>query len=106
MLKIRFWRLSLPEGITSDHPWANPFGPESPSLDCIKLDPILVLVGGREVMKDRIDNYTKKLKEMGKEVDYIEYQGMQHGFFVNEPFSQVGNKVLEEIQNFMLKNSC
>ncbi|XP_073032786.1 strigolactones hydrolase CXE15 [Primulina eburnea] len=101
----RFWRLSLPEGNNSDHPWANPFGPESPRLDSIKLDPILVLVGGREVMKDRIDNYSKKLKEMGKEVDYIEYQGMQHGFFVNEPFSEVGNKVLEEIRNFMLKNS-
>lgn len=96
----------MPEGNNPDHAWANPFGPASPSLDCIKLDPILVIVGGREVMKDRIDNYTKKLIEMGKEVDYIEYQGMQHGFFVNEPFSEMGNRVLEEIQSFMLKNSC
>lgn len=95
----------MPSGETLDHPFANPFGPSSPSLECIKIDPILVLVGGSEVMKDRIENYSKKLKEMGKEVYYVEFQGEQHGFFVNQPFSQVAHKVLEEIKNFMYKNS-
>ncbi|XP_047983851.1 probable carboxylesterase 15 [Salvia hispanica] len=101
----RFWRLSIPSGETLDHPFANPFGPSSPRLDCIKLDPMLVLVGGSEVMRDRIDDYSKRLKEMGKEVDYVEYKGEQHGFFVNQPFSQVAYKVLEEIKRFITKNS-
>lgn len=56
-------------------------------------------------MKDRIDDYSKRLKEMGKEVDYVEFKGEQHGFFVNQPFSQVAYKVLEEIKLFMTKNS-
>ncbi|XP_057778355.1 probable carboxylesterase 15 [Salvia miltiorrhiza] len=104
----RFWRLSIessPSGEVLDHPFANPFGPSSPSLDSIKFDPILVLVGGSEVMKDRIEDYSKRLKEMGKEIDYVEFQGEQHGFFVNQPFSHVAHKVLEKINHFMTKNS-
>lgn len=88
-----------------DYPIANPFGPKSPSLESIKLDPILVLVGGREVMKDRIEDYSKKLKEMGKEIDYVEFKGEEHGFFINQPFSPVAHKVLEDLTNFMTKYS-
>ncbi|KAG8376829.1 hypothetical protein BUALT_Bualt09G0104500 [Buddleja alternifolia] len=101
----RFWRLSVPKGNTSDHPLANPFGPSSPNLSSVKLDPILVLVGGNELMKDRIEEYVKRFKEMGKEIDYFVYQDKQHGFFINEPFSQVANKVLQEIKDFMSKCS-
>lgn len=89
-----------------DYPIANPFGPKSRSLKSIKLDPILVLVGGREVMKDRIKDYSKKLKEMGKEIEYVEFKDEQHGFFINQPFSKVAHKVLEDLTNFMSKNSA
>ncbi|KAK4396637.1 putative carboxylesterase 15 [Sesamum angolense] len=65
----RFWRLSVPIGNSADHPLANPFGPSSPSLESIELGPILVLVGGNEVMKDRIEEYSKRLKEMGKDME-------------------------------------
>ncbi|PIN25326.1 Arylacetamide deacetylase [Handroanthus impetiginosus] len=101
----RFWRLSVPNGATADHPLANPFGPYSPSLDSVKLDPILVLVGGSEVMKDRIEGYAKRLKEMGKEIEYVVFKGEEHGFFVNQPFSQVAKQVLQKIHHFMHKNS-
>ncbi|XP_057779896.1 probable carboxylesterase 15 [Salvia miltiorrhiza] len=99
----RFWRLSLPSGETSDCPFANPFGPSSPILNHINLDPIFVVVGGSEIMKDRIVDYFKRLKKIGKKVDYVEFQGEQHGFFVNKPTSQVAHKVIEEINNFMTK---
>lgn len=69
------------------------------------LDPILVLVGEREVMKDRIEDYAKRLEEIGKKIKYVEYQGKQHGFFTNDPFSELANKVLEEIKHFMSENS-
>ncbi|KAL3839369.1 hypothetical protein ACJIZ3_023960 [Penstemon smallii] len=101
----RFWRLSIPIGSTADHPLANPFGPSSPKLDGVKLDPILVLVGGNEVMKERIEDYAKRLKDMGKEVDYVEFKGEEHGFFILNPFSEVANRVLHEIKQFMSKNS-
>lgn len=71
----------------------------------MKLDPLLVIVGGNELLKDRVEDYASKLKELKKEVDYFEFDGMQHGFFTNDPFSQVANQVLQEIKYFICKNS-
>ncbi|CAA0818778.1 Probable carboxylesterase 15 [Striga hermonthica] len=101
----RFWRLSLPIGSTADHPSANPFGPSSPNLESVELDPMLVLVGGCEVMKDRIEDYYKRLKDMGKEIEYVEYEGQEHGFLYIQPFSEMANKVLQDINQFIHKNS-
>ncbi|PSS01650.1 Carboxylesterase [Actinidia chinensis var. chinensis] len=101
----RFWRLSLPAGETADHPLANPFGPNSPNLKPIALDPILVIVGGREMLKDRVEDYARRLKELGKKIEHVEFEGKQHGFFTNEPYSDVANKVLQVIKNFILMNS-
>lgn len=101
----RFWRLSLPDGGTADHPLANPFGPHSPSLKSVEFDPILVIVGGSEILRDRVDLYAKRLKELGKKVQYLEYQGKQHGFFTNDPYSELANQVLHEMKSFLFQNS-
>lgn len=101
----RFWRLSLPVGETADHPFANPFGPRSPNLEPVKLDPILVIVGGSEVLKDRVEDYARRLKEMGKKIEYVEFEGEHHGFFINEPYSNAGDRVLRLLKNFMDANS-
>ncbi|KAG9152153.1 hypothetical protein Leryth_019729 [Lithospermum erythrorhizon] len=37
----RYWRLSLPLAETTDHPLVNPFGPNSPDMQEMDLDPIL-----------------------------------------------------------------
>ncbi|KAJ9554982.1 hypothetical protein OSB04_009596 [Centaurea solstitialis] len=55
-----FWRMSLPIRNTADHPYANLFGPQSPNLEPIKLDPILLIAGGDEIMKDRVELYICK----------------------------------------------
>lgn len=101
----RFWRMALPVGETANHPFANPFGPKSSSLDLVKLDPILLMVGGDEIMKDRVKLYSKKLKELGKIVRYVEFKGKQHGFFTNEPYSDVSDSVLSLIKDFMFQHS-
>ncbi|XP_074370750.1 strigolactones hydrolase CXE15 [Apium graveolens] len=100
----RFWRLSLPAGKKADHPFANPFGPASPNLETVKLDPILVMAGGKELMKDRIKDYAMRLKGLGKNVDYVEFAGKQHGFFTNDPYSDVSNQFLQLITKFMHDN--
>lgn len=97
----RFWRLSIPEGGTKDHPLANPFGPASPDLEPLKLDPILVVVGGNELLKDRAEDYAKRLKEMKKDIEYVEFEGKEHGFFTNDPYSEAGNAVLQLIKRFI-----
>ncbi|PRQ44283.1 putative carboxylesterase [Rosa chinensis] len=101
----RFWRLSLPKGETRDHPMANPFGPNSPSLEEVDLDPILVIAGGNEMLKDRVEIYSRRLKELGKKIEYVDFHGQQHGFLTNDPYSEVANEALQVIKRFMIENS-
>ncbi|XP_057466764.1 probable carboxylesterase 15 [Actinidia eriantha] len=101
----KFWRLSIPVGGTADHPLANPFGPTSPSLEPVTLDPILVMAGGREIMKDRVVEYMRRMKEMKKKIEYVEFEGKEHGFFTHDPYSEVAGVVLKIIKTFMDENS-
>ncbi|XVE61340.1 hypothetical protein DITRI_Ditri06bG0031600 [Diplodiscus trichospermus] len=101
----RFWRLSLPIGETRDHPVANPFGPWSPSLEAVTLDPILVIVGGSELLKDTAEDYARRLKDMGKKIQYVELEGKEHGFFNYDPYSEAANHTLHIIRTFMSDNS-
>ncbi|XP_057953968.1 probable carboxylesterase 15 [Malania oleifera] len=97
----RFWRLCLPIGDTMDHPLVNPFGPASPNLKSVRLDPILAVVGGEELMKDRVEDYARRLKELGKKIQYVEFGGKQHGFLMNDPFSKEAKELLQVIKKFM-----
>nr|XP_016482016.1 PREDICTED: probable carboxylesterase 15 [Nicotiana tabacum] len=101
----RFWRLSVPIGETTDHPLVNPFGPNSPDLEKIDLDPILVIVGGYDLLKDRAEDYAKRLKEWGKKIEYVEFEGQQHGFFTIYPNSKPSKKLMLTIKKFIRDNS-
>ncbi|XP_022743686.1 probable carboxylesterase 15 [Durio zibethinus] len=101
----RFWRLSIPIGETRDHPLANPFGPLTPSLEALTLDPILVIVGGSELLKDRAEDYARRLKAMGKKIEYVEFEGQEHGYFNYDPYSDAANQTLQVITRFMSHNS-
>ncbi|XP_027364284.1 probable carboxylesterase 15 [Abrus precatorius] len=101
----RFWRLSMPIGESRDHPLANPFGPKSPNLEHVKLDPILVIVGGNELLKDRAEDYARRLKELGKNIEYVEFEGKEHGFFTHDSYSEAADEVLQMLKRFILENS-
>ncbi|TQD88053.1 hypothetical protein C1H46_026350 [Malus baccata] len=100
----RFWRLSMPTEETRDNPMVNPFGPNSPNLEKVALDPILVVVGGNELLKDRVESYWKKLKDLGKKIEYVEFEGQEHGVLTNDPYSKVSNEALQVIKRFMTEN--
>lgn len=96
----------MPIGESRDHPLANPFGPESPNLAHVELDPILVIVGGNELLKDRAIDYATRLKELGKNIEYVEFEGREHGFFTNDSFSsEVAEEVGQILKRFMFENS-
>ncbi|CAN0909424.1 Probable carboxylesterase 15 [Linum grandiflorum] len=97
----RFWRLSVPVGDTTDHPLINPFGPNSKDLEPVTLDPILVVAGGSDLLKDRGKDYAEKLNKMGKKVDYFEFEGQQHGFFTIDPDCEPANKLMALIKSFL-----
>ncbi|CAL0310028.1 unnamed protein product [Lupinus luteus] len=102
----RFWRLSMPIGESRDHPLANPFGPRSPNLGQLKLDPILVIVGGNELLKDRAEDYATRLKILGKDIEYIEFEGREHGFFTHNSYSEDAEDIIKILKRFMLENSA
>lgn len=102
----KFWRLSMPVGESRDHPLVNPFGPGSPNLEEVKLDPILVIIGGNELLKDRAEDYVTRLKQLGKDIKYVEFEGCEHGFFTHDSYSsQVAEEVIQTLKRFMLETS-
>ncbi|GAV86766.1 Abhydrolase_3 domain-containing protein [Cephalotus follicularis] len=102
----RFWRLSVPVGDTTDHPLVNPFGSYSSSLESLALDPILVVVGGSDLLKDRADVYAKRLKTWGNKIEYVEFEGQQHGFFTIDPNSDAAKELMLIIKRFIDDYSC
>ncbi|KAJ7948122.1 Alpha/beta-Hydrolases superfamily protein [Quillaja saponaria] len=101
----RFWRLSIPIGQTTDHPLVNPFGPFSQGLDTVSLDPILVVAGGSDLLKDRAEEYAIRLKNWGKKIEYVEFEGQQHGFFAINPNSEPAKKLMQIIKQFIEQHS-
>ncbi|GJN10200.1 hypothetical protein PR202_ga28276 [Eleusine coracana subsp. coracana] len=97
----RFWRLSLPAGATRDHPAANPFGPDSPPLHEVDLRPVLVVVGGNDMLRDRAVDYVQRLAAMGKPVELAEFAGEPHGFYTLEPGSQATGKLIRVLSRFV-----
>ncbi|CAL4944774.1 unnamed protein product [Urochloa decumbens] len=97
----QFFRLSLPEGATMDHPAANPFGPDSAALDAVAFPPTLVVGGELDLLRDRIADYVARLKAMGKPVELVEFQGQNHGFFVLEPWGDAGDELIRVVRRFV-----
>ncbi|MQL74615.1 hypothetical protein Taro_006963 [Colocasia esculenta] len=109
-LNDRYWRLSLPEGegkgLGRDHPVANPFGPGSPGLEGAALAPMLVVVGGCDLLRDRAVEYAERLKGWGKPVEVAEFEGQQHGFFTITPRSAEAEVLMRALRHFVAGNSA
>ncbi|KAK9156948.1 hypothetical protein Scep_003522 [Stephania cephalantha] len=102
----RFWRLSIPVGETTDHPLVNPFGPKSPSLESTTLlDPVLVVVSTKDLLKDRAKDYAERLKNWGNnKTEYLELEG-QHGFFTVSPDCEAAIDLMQAIKRFISDHS-
>ena len=95
-LNDRYWRLSLPEGATADHPVA------APALDAVEFAPTgRVVVGGRDILHDRAVDYAKRLKAAGKPVEVRDFDGQQHGFFTIDPWSDASAELMRVIKRFV-----
>ncbi|KAJ6829392.1 putative carboxylesterase 15 isoform X3 [Iris pallida] len=103
-LNDRFWRLSVPLGADTDHPLVNPFGPESPGLEGVEFEPMLVVVGGHDLLRDRAVEYAERLKGWGKPVEVAEFAGQQHGFFTINPWGEPANELMGVLKRFIDEN--
>ncbi|KAE8820400.1 hypothetical protein D1007_01544 [Hordeum vulgare] len=97
----QLWHMSLPVGATRDHPVANPFGPESPSLAPVELPPALVVAPLGDVLRDRVLGYAARLKDMGKDVELVEFEGQQHGFSILQPFGEAADELMGVLRRFV-----
>lgn len=98
------WRLALPPGATRDHPFANPFGAESPALLGLRdvaLPPTLVVAAGQDLLRDRQADYAARLKAMGQPVEHVEFEGQHHGFFTVEPASDASSELVRLVKGFV-----
>ncbi|XP_062185239.1 carboxylesterase 15-like [Phragmites australis] len=101
----QLWRMALPVGATRDHPLANPFGPDSPSLEPVALPPALIVAPGRDVLCGHVLRYAARLKEMGKAVELAEFKGEQHAFSVGR-WSEANAELIRILKRFVHQGSA
>jgi acetyl esterase/lipase len=101
----RYARLALPEGANRDDPVLSPAGPRAPGLEAVEMAPVLVVAGGRDVMRDRNAQYARRMKEeWGKEVEYVEVAGADHGFFQTDPWSERADELVRIVRRFVVEH--
>lgn len=100
-LNDRYWRLSLPVGANRDHPICNPLVPGAPCLSNVALPPVLVIAGGRDLLRDREIEYAEVLRNSGKEVELVVFEEEEHGFFTLTPNSPASGRLMECIIQFV-----
>lgn len=99
----RYARLALPEGASRDDPVLSPAGPRAPGLEAVEMAPVLVVASGRDVLRDRNAQYARRMKEeWGKEVEYVEVAGADHGFFVVDPWSERADELVRIVRRFVV----
>lgn len=86
-----YWRLSLPFGVSRDHPWCNPLAKGAAKLEGLWLPPALVCISEMDILKDRNLEFCNAMKRAGKSVEYVVYMGVGHAFQIlhNYPQSQL-----------------
>ncbi|KAJ1266097.1 hypothetical protein BS78_08G125200 [Paspalum vaginatum] len=101
----RYMRLTLPEGWTWDHPVINPAGPLAPGLEGVAMAPVLVVGGGRDLLRDRNKQYARRMEEeWGKEVEYVEVAGADHAFFLMDPLSEHADELVTVMRRFVVEH--
>eukprot|EP01018_Ginkgo_biloba_P024907 Gb_17662 [translate_table: standard] len=100
-LNDTYWRLSLPEDSNRDHPFSNPWGSDSPRLEDVQLPPLLVAIGGRDMLRDRAFDYCEALKKCGKQVEVILFEEEEHAFYALKLHSQSTNLLMQKIELFI-----
>ncbi|GLJ44759.1 hypothetical protein SUGI_0941220 [Cryptomeria japonica] len=112
-----FWRLALPFEAhgNRDHPFSNPvmyFPLELSSV--IGFPPMLVVLGGKDCLRDRGEEYYEAIKVCGKckSIDLIVFEKEEHGFHLsfnetdpdNQEYSNNG-RLMHEAALFVSSNS-
>ena len=100
--------LALPEGADKDHPFCNPFATSSdyPTLaDAIQLPPVLIVIGGRDMLRDRAKAYYESLVKHGKDAQIIAFEDENHGFYALKQDAESTKGLIQHIARFVKSNN-
>nr|ABK25952.1 unknown [Picea sitchensis] len=95
------WRISLPVGSNRDHPFCNPWSDGAPKLEDVTLPPLLVAIGGRDMLRDSNYVYCESLKQCGKSVEVMVLEEEGHAFYALKPHCQSSERLMERISRFI-----
>ncbi|KAJ7550344.1 hypothetical protein O6H91_07G096000 [Diphasiastrum complanatum] len=94
------WKFALPKDADRDHPMCNPLLSPSSNLKDICLPKALIVVGGRDPVCERQVQYSKLLKDAGKDIKLIVYEEARHAFQLFG-FNQEADLLFDELDMFL-----
>ncbi|GLJ47323.1 hypothetical protein SUGI_0999170 [Cryptomeria japonica] len=101
--KCKFvWRIGLPVGSSRDHPFCNPaISPLKPGL---KLQSVLVVVGGKDGHKERGVMWYEYLRSCGQEAELMEEENGGHVYHIMLPEFEGTKRLIHRISNFVAEH--
>lgn len=95
--------LALPEGANKDHPFSNPFVACSDysTLADVTLPPLLIVIGGRDMLRDRAKEYYETLKKHGKAGEMMVLDEEKHGFYLLKQDAGSTEALIQHIAHFL-----
>lgn len=94
------WRLALPVGSNRDHPFSNPVIEEA-AVSAPDIPPMLFVIAGRDILRDRQVQYCEFLKKRGNQIHVHVYDEEDHGFLFLKMEEQSSIEALRVISDFM-----
>ncbi|GLJ46801.1 hypothetical protein SUGI_0987000 [Cryptomeria japonica] len=94
------WRLALPVESNRDHPFSNPLI-EGAAVSGIDLPPIFLVIGGRDILRDRQMRYCEFLKKCGKQIRVHLSSEEDHGFLLSKMEEPSSVATLRGISDFI-----
>jgi len=100
---VRNRMMALPEGADKDHPFSNPLAASSdyPTLAEANLPPLLIVIGGRDLLRDRAKAYYESLLKHGKTAQMIAFAEENHGFYFLKQDAECTETLIQHIARFV-----
>jgi len=104
---VRNRMMGLPEGADKDHPFSNPFAPspDYPTLAEADLPPLLIVIGGRDMLRDRSKAYYESLVKHGKAAEMIVFEDENHAFYALKQDAESTEALIQHIARFVQANN-
>lgn len=100
---VRNRMMALPEGADKDHPFCNPLAASSdyPTLAEATLPPLLIVIGGRDMLRDRAKAYYESVVKDGKSAELIAFEEEKHGFYILKQDAECTETLIQHIARFV-----